>query len=147
MNTRTNPMDQMNPMDQQHAPLTPAALTELRERLEQKRRRLRAATAAERGREGADDTPDTDLSTDPEGDRVDASADREAWDTGHQTMFDQVDSLAEVERALGKFALGTYGICERCGRPIPLARLRALPEARYDIQHQRDADADAGPRA
>jgi RNA polymerase-binding transcription factor DksA len=134
-------------MDQQNAALTPAVLTELRERLEQKRRRLRAATLAERGREGADDTPQTDASTDPAGDVSDVSVDHEAWDTGHQTMFDQGDSLVEVEHALSKFALGAYGICERCGRPIPLARLRALPEARYDIQHQRDADADAGPMA
>jgi DnaK suppressor protein len=41
-----------------------------------------------------------------------------------------LDQLAEVENALGKFDNGTYGICEVCGQPIPLARLEALPQAR-----------------
>jgi len=40
------------------------------------------------------------------------------------------DQLMAVENALDKFAKGTYGLCEVCGNPIPLARLEALPEAR-----------------
>ena len=36
--------------------------------------------------------------------------------------------------ALTKFALGTYGICEDCGRPIPAARLKALPMATLDAE-------------
>lgn len=127
--------------EQSDAELTPAMQAQLREALEQKRRQLQAGTAAERKAEGADDTPQTDASTDPEGDVSDVSIDRGEWDAGHQAMFDQEDALAEVEHALAKFGLGTYGICELCGRPIPLARLHALPEARYDIEHQREADA------
>jgi DnaK suppressor protein len=38
--------------------------------------------------------------------------------------------LTEVEAALGRIRKGTYGICELTGRPIPAARLRALPWAR-----------------
>lgn len=125
--------------------LTPGLLAELRDHLEQKRRHLIGTIASGRSTQGATATPETDLSTEPEGDRVDASADHQTWDTGHQTLFDQEESLAEVDHALGKFAIGTYGICEECGRPIPLARLRALPEARYDIQHQREADAKEDP--
>jgi len=30
--------------------------------------------------------------------------------------------IDEIDRALQRIALGTYGICERCGEPIPLAR-------------------------
>jgi RNA polymerase-binding protein DksA len=45
-------------------------------------------------------------------------------------------SLQAVNDALRRFDEGTYGYCEECGRPIPEKRLRALPEARYDIECQ-----------
>jgi DnaK suppressor protein len=35
--------------------------------------------------------------------------------------------LRDVERALEKAEEGTYGICDRCGRLIPEARLEARP--------------------
>jgi RNA polymerase-binding transcription factor len=35
--------------------------------------------------------------------------------------------LGDVERALSKFAEGTYGICDRCGAAIPDERLEARP--------------------
>ena len=35
--------------------------------------------------------------------------------------------LADVERALVKFAEGTYGICDRCGATIPDERIEARP--------------------
>ena len=44
------------------------------------------------------------------------------------------DTLLEVEGALRKFELGTYGICESCGVKIDWARLEAKPEARLCIK-------------
>ncbi|GAB3997682.1 TraR/DksA family transcriptional regulator [Nocardioides marmoraquaticus] len=38
--------------------------------------------------------------------------------------------LAEVDAALARLGDGTYGRCERCGEPIPEARLLARPSAR-----------------
>jgi DnaK suppressor protein len=38
-------------------------------------------------------------------------------------------NLRLVDRALTKMDAGTYGICERCGRPIGPERLEALPWA------------------
>ena len=38
-----------------------------------------------------------------------------------------VDLLGKVERALENIENGRYGICESCGKPIPMARLDALP--------------------
>jgi DnaK suppressor protein len=38
-------------------------------------------------------------------------------------------NLRWVDRALHKLELGTYGVCERCGRPIAIERLEALPWA------------------
>lgn len=38
-------------------------------------------------------------------------------------------AIDEIDRALAKFDAGTYGICEKCGKDIPAARLQALPHA------------------
>ncbi|MGI9033993.1 MAG: TraR/DksA family transcriptional regulator [Acidimicrobiales bacterium] len=38
-------------------------------------------------------------------------------------------AVDEVDRALAKVDAGTYGTCEQCGRPIPRARLKAMPAA------------------
>ncbi|HZD18568.1 MAG TPA: TraR/DksA C4-type zinc finger protein [Actinomycetota bacterium] len=37
--------------------------------------------------------------------------------------------LRDLERALAKLGEGTYGICDRCGRPIAPERLEAIPWA------------------
>jgi DnaK suppressor protein len=37
--------------------------------------------------------------------------------------------LNALRHAEDKIREGTYGLCEICGEPIPLGRLRALPEA------------------
>lgn len=44
--------------------------------------------------------------------------------------------LDEVNAALGRLEAGTYGVCEGCSRPIPLARLRAMPSARFCVECQ-----------
>ena len=38
-------------------------------------------------------------------------------------------SVAAAERALAACEAGTYGVCERCGRPIGAERLQARPTA------------------
>jgi DnaK suppressor protein len=43
------------------------------------------------------------------------------------------EHLAEVDAALARLEAGTYGICERCGRPIEAARLEARPTARTHV--------------
>ena len=52
-------------------------------------------------------------------------------------------SRQEVEDALRRLDEGTYGTCERCGKPIPEKRLRALPEARYDVDCQAIIEREA----
>ena len=44
-----------------------------------------------------------------------------------------LDTLREIEDALGKFDTGTYGLCESCGSQIAEARLEAMPAARLCI--------------
>jgi RNA polymerase-binding transcription factor DksA len=43
--------------------------------------------------------------------------------------------LEKVARAEARMEAGTYGICEISGRPIPLARLEALPYATTTVEY------------
>jgi DnaK suppressor protein len=43
------------------------------------------------------------------------------------------ERMAEVDDALRRLDAATYGICERCGRPIAGERLAARPFARFCI--------------
>ena len=43
------------------------------------------------------------------------------------------EHLAEIDAALARLEAGTYGTCERCGRPIEVARLEARPTARTHV--------------
>jgi DnaK suppressor protein len=45
-------------------------------------------------------------------------------------------TLKEIERALGRVAGGTYGICEGCGEDISPNRLKAIPWTRYCLTCQ-----------
>jgi DnaK suppressor protein len=38
--------------------------------------------------------------------------------------------LTDLDDALASLEAGSYGVCERCGRPIPPERLAARPAAR-----------------
>lgn len=44
------------------------------------------------------------------------------------------DALQDVMKALKKLDEGTFGVCERCGRPISPARLEAKPASVYCIE-------------
>jgi RNA polymerase-binding protein DksA len=45
----------------------------------------------------------------------------------------RLDLMAQIERAIERIDNGTYGFCERCGKPIPKARLKAFPAATLDV--------------
>jgi DnaK suppressor protein len=44
---------------------------------------------------------------------------------------DLKNRLSEIDIALGKFQLGTYGICEKCHKPIEPEILAIDPESRF----------------
>jgi DnaK suppressor protein len=52
------------------------------------------------------------------------------------TLPQEQDALYEIEEALKRVDAGTYGICEMSGKPIPHARLEAIPFARFTIECQ-----------
>jgi DnaK suppressor protein len=51
--------------------------------------------------------------------------------------------LYEIEAALGRMRAGVYGFCVDCGRPIPLDRLVARPQAPRDLDCARRAEREA----
>jgi RNA polymerase-binding transcription factor DksA len=52
-----------------------------------------------------------------------------------QSLLSQArDELDDLDHAEQRLRDGTYGICERCGRPISQQRLAALPVARICIR-------------
>ena len=71
------------------------------------------------------------------GDMASVTFDREL-DQGLEEGAQQ--TLEQIERALARIDEGTYGTCERCGKPIPEERLRARPWATLCIDDQRLAD-------
>lgn len=58
--------------------------------------------------------------------------------TGHDTIEAEIKDLEQrvndINKALIKITKGVYGICERCHKPIPQARLKLIPEAAFDIE-------------
>lgn len=44
------------------------------------------------------------------------------------------DLMDRIDKALGKIEDGTYGLCDRCGKPIEKLRLKALPYANLCIK-------------
>ncbi len=42
-------------------------------------------------------------------------------------------TVLEIDDALGRLANGSYGVCDFCEKPIGVARLKAVPWARYCI--------------
>jgi DnaK suppressor protein len=51
--------------------------------------------------------------------------------------------LEEIDYALRTAKKGTYGICERCGKPIDPARLKALPEATLCVKCKNELEKAA----
>jgi len=44
------------------------------------------------------------------------------------------DLMERIDKALGKIEDRTYGLCDRCGKPIEKLRLKALPYANLCIK-------------
>lgn len=74
------------------------------------------------------------------GDEVDFAIDSEQDEINSQMVEIESRELENIEHALEKIREGTYGICEVTGRPIPLARLKALPYATMCIEAQREIE-------
>lgn len=55
--------------------------------------------------------------------------------------------VADIDQALLRIDEGTYGVCQRCGKPIDERRLEAVPTARYDAECQAAVEDSEGMMA
>jgi len=77
----------------------------------------------------------------------DHASDNAAVDTdvreqvGHDTVEAQIKDLSiraeDIKAALIRINKGKYGICQKCGKAIPQARLKIIPESAYCIDCER----------
>jgi DnaK suppressor protein len=119
---------------QSPTPLSAAQISKFKERLLAERARNRGTDGAlapvrEARQRSADDMDEAEASLEQH-----EALGRAAHDRGH---------LAEIERALQKIEAGTYGISELSGEPIGVARLEAVPWARYTAAEQEDVERAA----
>jgi DnaK suppressor protein len=68
--------------------------------------------------------------------QADAGSDAYDRDFALSLLSQEQDALYEIDQALKRIELGTYGICEMSNKPIPHARLEAIPFARFTVECQ-----------
>ena len=56
------------------------------------------------------------------------------------------DAIYEIDEALKRLERGSYGVCELTGKPIPKARLDAIPWARFTVEAQAQLERDGAMR-
>ena len=120
------------------ARLTTKETEELQARLQQERSELAVQLAT------LEDTSFAATQSDLSGD---VGLDDESADAGTATFEREKDLsieqnvrdlLQKIDRALKRIDEGTYGICERCGKPIEKARIKALPYVDLCIKDARE---------
>src|ERR1700751_2827922 len=68
--------------------------------------------------------------------QADAGSDAYDRDFALSLLSQEQDALYEIDQALKRIELGTYGVCEMSGKQIPRARLEAIPFARFTVDCQ-----------
>jgi DnaK suppressor protein len=68
--------------------------------------------------------------------QADAGSDAYDRDFALSLLSQEQDALYEIDQALKRIELGTYGVCEMSGKNIPRARLEAIPFARFTVECQ-----------
>lgn len=68
--------------------------------------------------------------------QADAGSDAYDRDFALSLLSQEQDALYEIDQALKRIELGTYGVCEMSGKPILHARLEAIPFARFTVECQ-----------
>jgi RNA polymerase-binding transcription factor DksA len=68
--------------------------------------------------------------------QADAGSDAYDRDFALSLLSQEQDALYEIDQALKRIDIGTYGICEMCGKAISHARLEAIPFTRFTVDCQ-----------
>lgn len=124
---RATPIDDDGP-----AELTSAELEELKQLLDDRRAQLRSGIESRRTQER-----DTGREV---GDEMDEANTEGVSAMASKLLERDVYLLREIDRAIAKFAEGTYGNCEGTGEPIGYARLKHHPWARYGVAYQEEIE-------
>ncbi|MDI7277681.1 MAG: TraR/DksA C4-type zinc finger protein [Anaerolineae bacterium] len=112
------------------------------ERLEKERRRTEAEIARLRSYLEIE----MERSAGEDEDAPDAAADIYEREKTLALIRTLEDKLASIEHALRSTAVGSYGICERCGERIDPARLEIMPHTSLCVRCQSELERRAQPR-
>ena len=112
------------------------ALKEFEENLLKRRELITSALNAQ-----LNTLQDEDSSSDEVGDSAKAVEEEDVAAILAETEASELDDIRE---ALFKIKNGTFGICEGCDEPIPLARLEAIPNAAYCLKCKIEAEKHVG---
>jgi DnaK suppressor protein len=116
------------------SPLTKKEISELKDRLVAERRQLQ---------EQFDELEESSFGANQSDLTGEMGFDEEYADAGTATFererdLSLVNNLRDlmdrIDKALAKIDEGTYGLCDRCGKPIEKLRLKALPYANLCIK-------------
>ena len=82
---------------------------------------------------------------DPDAD--DGASDLEQHENAIALIPSLKSKLETIDHALKRVQQGTYGICERCGKPIDPARLEIVPETTFCTQCKMIVEREARLRS
>lgn len=106
----------------------------LRKVLILKRSSLRKTLAAQQGLIASNE--------DSAGDSIDVAVDCEMDEVSSQLAAVESRELAEIDSAFERIRDGLYGICNDCEKPIPIARMQAIPFATRCLKCQREMERE-----
>ena len=111
--------------------------------LEQQRRRLAALRVQLLASEKQESAEERGLHEERDGEaqEPEEGAQNIAQDDVYRSLRNIDDRrLRLIDRALGKIEDGTYGLSDASGKPIPKARLEAVPEAILTLEEEQQAE-------
>lgn len=73
-------------------------------------------------------------------DRTDLAQNYSTAERRSALLAQMEESLEEVDDALDRLDRGVYGNCIHCGKPIPPARLEAIPQTPYCVDCQQEME-------
>ncbi len=127
--TLAAPVRSAVPPPKKASPFPPEFLASQRERLVAKREEL--LERLRKGRESGLEAVDS-----PTEDIVDRANNAYVRELSTSLSDTERQILIEIEEALLRLNLGTYGFCAHTGRPIPRERLEVLPWAQLSVEAQ-----------
>jgi RNA polymerase-binding transcription factor DksA len=74
--------------------------------------------------------------------QADAGSDAYEKDFALSLLSAEQDALYEIEEALKRIEMGTYGVCEMSNKFIPHTRLEAIPFARFTVECQQQLEKE-----